>query len=174
MSKKIIFILMSVILLSFFIIAINTYLQQKESRIIGDEPIIGGERDEHGCLGPAGYRWSDEVNACIRDWELDDNQIKASKIAVDYVGYEKALTIIQVLTARCPGCFMVELEKEKDRIKITLENYEVVKKSLTPDECIAEGGETVNTTGGATCSENQLNIGEVAGFISPNVCCVPD
>jgi len=30
---------------------------------------IGGERDEHGCLGPAGYSWCEAKQACIRVWE---------------------------------------------------------------------------------------------------------
>lgn len=136
------------------------------------EQPIGGQRDEYGCLGPAGYEWNEEASACIRGWELTENQRKAARIAVDYVGYEKGLTIIQVLVEKCPGCFMVEIEKGKNRIEVTLEDFKVVKKSLTPDECIAIGGETVTTTGGATCSESQLNIGEVTGFISPAICCV--
>ncbi|GAG23697.1 unnamed protein product, partial [marine sediment metagenome] len=42
------------------------------------EQPIGGERDEHGCLGPAGYTWDENVGACLRDWELNDNQKQAA------------------------------------------------------------------------------------------------
>ncbi|RJX30854.1 MAG: cupin domain-containing protein [Oxalobacter sp.] len=31
---------------------------------------IGGERDAHGCIGSAGYRWCARENACVRPWEL--------------------------------------------------------------------------------------------------------
>ena len=31
--------------------------------------IIGGQRDEHGCLGPAGYSWSPIKSECIRIWK---------------------------------------------------------------------------------------------------------
>lgn len=133
---------------------------------------VGGERDEYGCLGAAGYGWNEEVNACIRGWELTVNQREAARIAVDYIGYENGVTIIQVQTARCPGCFMVEIEKGIDRIKVTLENYEVVERSMTPDECAAKEGTVVNITGGATCDSDQVNIGDVTGFISPAICCV--
>lgn len=44
---------------------------------------------------------------------------------------------------------------------------------LTPEECIAKGGRTVNIVGGDTCKEDELNIGPVVGFISPNICCIP-
>jgi hypothetical protein len=32
-------------------------------------PIIGGDKDEHGCLGPAGYSWCAVKNKCLRVWE---------------------------------------------------------------------------------------------------------
>ena len=30
--------------------------------------IIGGERDEHGCLIPAGYAWNETAGKCMRHW----------------------------------------------------------------------------------------------------------
>lgn len=30
---------------------------------------IGGQRDEHGCLGPAGYSWCESKQKCLRVWE---------------------------------------------------------------------------------------------------------
>lgn len=30
---------------------------------------IGGQRDEHGCLGPAGYSWNQSEEKCVREWE---------------------------------------------------------------------------------------------------------
>jgi len=42
---------------------------------------------------------------------------------------------------------------------------------MTPDECIAKGGRTLNIVGGFTCDEDEETIGKVVGFISPNVCC---
>ena len=35
----------------------------------GDEKKIGGDRDEHGCLGPAGYQWCPSTEKCQRMWE---------------------------------------------------------------------------------------------------------
>jgi len=137
------------------------------------EKPIGGERDEHGCLGPAGYTWNQDVEACLRDWESNENQKQAGKTAVDYIGPEKGLTILGVDIARCPGCFIVHLEKGKDRIDVTLENWEVKERSLTPDECIGQGGRNVNIVNGGNCQNNETNIGTVTGFVSPNICCVP-
>lgn len=47
------------------------------------------------------------------------------------------------------------------------------RSSMSPEECIALGGEPLNTVGGASCGEGEENLGEVVGFISPNICCAP-
>jgi hypothetical protein len=31
--------------------------------------VIGGQRDSHGCLGPAGYSWNSSEKECVREWE---------------------------------------------------------------------------------------------------------
>ena len=31
--------------------------------------LLGGDRDEHGCMGSAGYKWSPEKQQCVRPWE---------------------------------------------------------------------------------------------------------
>ena len=132
---------------------------------------IGGQRSDRGCLGPAGYVYSDEVGACIREWELTGDQRYAARIVMEYVGWENGTTVIQVQSASCHGCFMVEVEQGMNRRKLTLEDFVVVEESMTPDECEAEGGTVVSTTGGAGCPEGESSIGDVAGFISPAVCC---
>jgi len=135
-----------------------------------EEPIIGGDKDEHECLGSAGYRFNEEIGACIRDWELDENQKKAAKIGVEALGLENP-TIIEVSTARCLGCFTVTLEAGKNRLKATIRDWLVVEQSMTPEECINQSGRTVNTTGDSGCEAGEEQIGEVTGFISPNICC---
>jgi hypothetical protein len=133
-------------------------------------PLVGGDRDEYGCLGPAGYRFDEEIEACIRDWELDENQGRAAKIVVTAADLENP-TVVEVLSARCPGCFSVTLDSGKNRVKFQLENWQVVDRSMTPEECIQQGGRAVNIVGGAGCESGEEEIGEVTGFISPNVCC---
>ncbi len=31
--------------------------------------IVGGDRDEHGCIGSAGYSWCEPKQKCLRIWE---------------------------------------------------------------------------------------------------------
>ena len=34
-----------------------------------NRPLLGGDRDEHGCIPSAGYIWCEELQECIRPWE---------------------------------------------------------------------------------------------------------
>ena len=47
---------------------------------------------------------------------------------------------------------------------------------LTPNQCLEAGGRTQNIVGMETpfCYQNETELGPVEGFISPNVCCVPE
>jgi hypothetical protein len=103
------------------------------------EQPIGGERDEHGCLVAAGYSWNEEIQACTRDWELDENQQRAAEIAVDYVGSEEGLTVTEIVTARCPGCFIIYLEDEnRDLTSVNIEDWIAVSKTLVRHTCTEE------------------------------------
>lgn len=34
-----------------------------------DRALVGGDRDEHGCIGSAGYTWCEPKEKCLRLWE---------------------------------------------------------------------------------------------------------
>lgn len=96
---------------------------------IKPEEAIGGQKDEHGCLGPAGYSWNDNIFACIREWELNDTQRKASKTAIEQFASEDGLTVVQVTQKECDGCFVIEIsDSEFNHMNVTLENWEVLIK----------------------------------------------
>jgi hypothetical protein len=47
-----------------------------------EPPIVGGDKDEHGCIGSAGYSWCELKNKCLRIWEepcLPDDEVSAVK-----------------------------------------------------------------------------------------------
>ena len=37
-------------------------------------PVVGGDRDAHGCIGSAGYQWCEHSQRCERPWELAQAQ----------------------------------------------------------------------------------------------------
>jgi len=71
------------------------------------DEIIGGERDEHGCLTPAGYSWNETLRICLREWEVSgvDRQI-LSDIRKDKEE-EYGLTFLNISAGDCKGCLTV-------------------------------------------------------------------
>lgn len=91
--------------------------------------VIGGDRDSHGCLGPAGYAWSEDVGACIRSFELTPDIMRAAKIAVDNVGREYALTVVSFNSYEEVGSYDITFEHGVDRQKetVVIKNWQVNK-----------------------------------------------
>jgi hypothetical protein len=46
---------------------VSPYEENKE--ISTSTPLVGGDRDEHGCIGSAGYSWCELKQKCLRTWE---------------------------------------------------------------------------------------------------------
>ena len=105
-----------------------------------EQELIGGQRDEHGCLGPAGYSYNEEINTCIREWELDDNQREAAKIAVEFLNPIKGSTITQVDYGECEGCFAVymslHLNVGDKRVKVDIIDWEAVSSFEIEDDVV--------------------------------------
>lgn len=57
--KKVVFSLLSVLILLFTGCAHTS---------VGR--LVGNDRDEHGCIGSAGYTWSYALHDCVRLWEV--------------------------------------------------------------------------------------------------------
>ncbi|MBN2251669.1 MAG: hypothetical protein JW724_06320 [Candidatus Altiarchaeota archaeon] len=90
------------------------------------EELIGGGRDEHGCLGPAGYSYDEDVGACTRSWELDEDQKKAAKMAIAPLS-STGWTVVEVTTLRCVGCFNVLLQNgDAAPVMIRLADWKVI------------------------------------------------
>jgi len=34
------------------------------------EKLVGADRDGHGCVTSAGFRWCERLRSCVRPWEL--------------------------------------------------------------------------------------------------------
>ena len=44
--------------------------QALSAKVDHKKPLVGGDRDVHGCIGSAGYQWCAKENQCKRPWEL--------------------------------------------------------------------------------------------------------
>lgn len=61
-----------------------------------EDSVVGNDRDEHGCIGSAGYSWCEDKSKCIRIWEEDCGSqaaIKAAIIKKDNITSDFTLTI---------------------------------------------------------------------------------
>ena len=87
------------------------------------EPYIENQRDENGCLTPAGYEWCEPTQKCQRLWEepcptknleeapTDEEMVKQVAYEVisrqnkflDYDGYDINITSVEF--KGCEGCF---------------------------------------------------------------------
>ena len=38
---------------------------------IKPDSVVGGDPDEHGCVGSAGFQWCEKLGRCVRPWELE-------------------------------------------------------------------------------------------------------
>ena len=88
--------------------------------------IIGGNRDSHGCLGPAGYSWNETLDICLREWEIkSSDEREAIKIATAPLSFP--VTLISVEKRSCDGCYDIDFERNdnRDPIVITLVNWTV-------------------------------------------------
>lgn len=51
----------------------TTEAENSNSDVVADtlinRPLLGGDRDEHGCIPSAGYIWCEKLQKCIRPWE---------------------------------------------------------------------------------------------------------
>lgn len=106
-----------------FVLGTLGYISFRED----NSDIVGGSRDEHGCLTAAGYGWNEEVGACVREFELTDNSRRAAQAAVEEVQRSYALTVINVESHECEGCFTVSLEEGESRmpVNVQLTNWQV-------------------------------------------------
>lgn len=105
------------------------------------EELIGGHQDKQGCLTGAGYSWDEDVSACIRTWELDDDKKDAAKLAISHLSFP--VTIINVDILRCTGCYDVKVQRNDNRetFIINLRDGKITESpEMTEYLCTSSGG----------------------------------
>ena len=57
-----------------------------DSSELESKNVVGGDRDEHGCIPSAGYQWCERLGKCVRPWELEKEQM-AAEDSKDFASY---------------------------------------------------------------------------------------
>lgn len=130
MKRTYILLLIGVVVICGVLAAVT--LQSREQ---GGGAPIGGQRDERGCLGPAGYAYDEEVGACIRAFEMTPDIKRAAALAVEKVGRSYALTVVSFNSYEEVGAYDITLEQGIDRTRVVvyIKNWQVASVgSSTP------------------------------------------
>jgi len=121
---------MVIIVIAVALYLVYTQVYQKSKRFSSntEEQLIGGQTDEHGCLGPAGYTWCEAKQKCLRIFEeaCDDTILEiASEIAAETgVNFENL--------GETNFDWLIEAEDETQ--KLSLNGLEFRAKDVTQDD----------------------------------------
>ncbi len=95
MKKVLLWLLLILAILTFFF-----YL----SRFIKASSLVGADRDEHDCIGSAGYSWCEAKQKCLRVWEepctLDQDEESILKEAIKTAIVEKRGAVAEDLVIK--------------------------------------------------------------------------
>lgn len=80
------------LILMFLIIAILLVIQSRSN--FPNSDIIGYDKDDYGCLISAGYSWSNDAEACIRIWEITNDEKAIIKVLSKELNYN--ITILDI------------------------------------------------------------------------------
>ena len=74
--------------------------------------LIGGQRDEYGCLLAAGYTWNETLEVCLREWEIQGDDRQILEYAMNHTSKEYGLTVVNISQSICEEkeCFIVEYD----------------------------------------------------------------
>lgn len=84
--KATIIILSAVIIVLLIAVGALLFLRGNEDGWLcrnGQTELIGGQKDEHGCLAPAGYSWCEAKQKCLRVWEENCSKEPAGKGTIE-------------------------------------------------------------------------------------------
>ncbi len=90
--------------------------------------IVGNDKDEHGCIGSAGYTWSSIKNDCIRVFELENQLISSDKSSIAGFILSSDETSAEVFSDK--GVFLMDIKSKnsfesqglKEDVFLKLEN----------------------------------------------------
>lgn len=71
-NKTLLIVLIAVVaIVVIFVVYFSINSVSKVENLNVNQPLIGGQKDVHGCLIAAGYSWCESKQKCLRLWEED-------------------------------------------------------------------------------------------------------
>lgn len=151
----------------------------------GEEPLVGGDRDEHGCIGSAGYMWCEVKQKCLRVWEepciegsitldeakaiaeaspcMDDGTLTDDAPTYNNVTHTWWFDMDIVKEGCSPACVVDEAAKTAE-INWRCTGLIVPEENeTTPEETTPEGSETTEEPTGNVSEEQVADLFQVEG-----------
>ncbi len=155
----------------------------------GSEQLVGGDKDEHGCIASAGYTWCESKQKCLRTWEEEclltqeqvygpEGQDKAIQVAKAYIEgtdeFKKRAAhdtqVVKATQGSCQGCWLLDVDYyfaskddpeklDKATVQLTMENWTVI------DSRFMEGAVEMQTPKGCV-----LQGGRVVNTVTGQTC----
>ena len=81
------------------------------------EPLVGADRDEHGCITSAGFSWSELQQTCVQLWEagvrLDPIEVKEGDAVISaFVLFNKDESKAEVVLPNKEGSVILDKKSE--------------------------------------------------------------
>jgi hypothetical protein len=141
---------------------------RQQAGLTGTQQLIGGQKDEGGCLIAAGYRWCKDLNKCVRPWEefcadLAPETLAALKDSTGMKLSDPADAGIQWKVRETEGIKTMNLKGKFSAIEnVTKEDYDkigayMLSEGFDPDLYNTSSGEN----GAGTAGYKKTNIGLV-------------
>ncbi|MEI8053861.1 MAG: hypothetical protein WCH52_08960 [Bacteroidota bacterium] len=89
--------------LSLFIFSCSPHVSNK---------MVGNDRDVHGCIGSAGYQWSEIKKECIRPFELQNKWLQKDSSIYCYTIISKTKDSLEIYSSK--GHFLFKKKKEEN------------------------------------------------------------
>ena len=113
-------IVLSGIVLSMFSCNSPKKEEVKEEKVNTEEtqePLVGADRDEHGCISSAGFSWSELQQTCVQLWEagvrLDPIEVKEGDAVISaFVLFNKDESKAEVVLPNKEGSVILDKKSE--------------------------------------------------------------
>jgi len=73
MDQKILVAVVAIVIVAVVAVVLLSFGSSPSPSTGGGDQLVGGDKDEHGCIGSAGYSWCDAKQKCLRIWEEECN-----------------------------------------------------------------------------------------------------
>jgi len=130
-----VFVIIGVLLLIKFITKNNQVAQEGKTPT---EERVGGDKDEHGCIGSAGYTWCKVKEKCLREWEEPCENEEVFNL-LKKLGRETQIEfsgIVETEFVWNTEGEKVDKEQEAKEITVTGKGFDAVKISNSQHESV--------------------------------------